>query len=60
MGGMFANAHAFNQDLNSWDISNVNYVVYMFHRAYSFNGDISSWNISNVTNLNYIFSRQII
>ncbi|MDB9989698.1 BspA family leucine-rich repeat surface protein [Flavobacteriaceae bacterium] len=39
----------FNEDISSWDVSNVNNMNGMFHGASSFNQDISSWDVSNVT-----------
>ncbi len=46
---MFKTAYAFNQDISSWDVSNVNNMAYMFY-ASAFNQDIGSWDVSNVTN----------
>ena len=40
---------SFNQDISSWDMSNVKNMVFMFSNAKSFNQDISSWDVSNVT-----------
>ena len=53
---MFKNATAYNQDISSWDVSNVNYMYAMFNGATGFNQDISSWDVSNVTNMSYMFS----
>ena len=47
---MFYNAFSFNQDLSSWDVSNVSLMSGMFYNARSFNQDLSSWNVTNVTN----------
>jgi surface protein len=41
----------FNQDISSWDVSNVTNMNYMFASGSSFNQDISSWDVSNVTNM---------
>jgi len=46
----------FNQDLSSWDVSNVTAMAYMFTYASAFNGDISLWDVSSVTSLAYMFS----
>ena len=48
-GGMF-HEH-FNQDLSSWDVSNVTNMYGMFENATSFNQDLSAWDVSNVTNM---------
>ncbi|BDT03726.1 hypothetical protein SHM_13720 [Spiroplasma ixodetis] len=37
-----------NQDLSSWDTSNVTNMNWMFHGAISFNQNISNWDVSNV------------
>ena len=44
----------FNQDISSWDVSNVTDMSSMFIGT-PFNQDISFWNVSNVTNMNYMF-----
>ena len=49
-------ASSFNQDISSWNVSNVTEMNVMFSDASSFNQDISSWNVSNVTNMRYMFS----
>ena len=46
---------AFNQDISSWDVSNVNDMNSMFSNAHSFNKDISKWDVSNVTQMNRMF-----
>jgi surface protein len=47
---MFYNAHAFNQDISSWNVSKVSTMSYMFYNAHAFNQDIDSWDISSLTN----------
>ena len=49
MKSMFWVSTAFNQDINSWDVSNVTNMESMFFYA-DFNQDISSWSVDNVTN----------
>jgi surface protein len=55
MSYMFLNTNAFNQDLSSWDVSNVTAMRNMFTEANAFNQDLSSWNVSNVTDMGYMF-----
>jgi surface protein len=50
MSSLFSCAIAFNQDISSWDTSNVRNMALMFANADSFNQDLSSWNTSNITN----------
>ena len=38
----------FNQDISSWDVSNVEDMRVMFWGNKSFNRDLSSWNVTNV------------
>ena len=47
----------FNQDISSWDVSNVTDMSYMFKNLSNspFNQDISSWNVANVTNMYEMF-----
>ncbi|MDP4040822.1 BspA family leucine-rich repeat surface protein [Mycoplasma mycoides] len=45
---MFEYATNFNQDISTWDTSNVEHMDSMFYGATSFNQDLSKWNTSNV------------
>jgi surface protein len=38
---------SFNQDISSWDVSNVTEMTTMFANSSSFNQDLSSWNVEN-------------
>ncbi len=52
---MFRDASSFTQDLNGWDVSQVQQMSAMFWGAGNFNGNISSWNTGAVTSMNSIF-----
>jgi surface protein len=45
-----------NQDISSWDVSNVTDMYSMFYNCYEFDQDIGYWDVSNVTNMNDMFS----
>ena len=45
----------FNQDISSWDVSNVTNMYEMFENASSFNQPIGNWDVSNVTNMYEMF-----
>jgi len=56
MSDMFNGATSFNQDVSSWDVSNVANMSGLFLAATSFNQEISNWDVSNVTDMSFIFS----
>tara|TARA_B100000927_G_scaffold273176_1_gene251381 strand:+ start:117 stop:1298 length:1182 start_codon:yes stop_codon:yes gene_type:complete len=47
--------HEFNQNITSWDLSNVTDMSFMFYSARAFNQDIGIWDVSNVKNMEGLF-----
>ena len=48
---------SFNQNISSWDVSNVTNMEDMFWSAEAFNQPIGLWDVSNVTNMEKMFYR---
>jgi surface protein len=53
---MFYGASVFNQDVSSWDTTNITTFEYMFRDAPLFNQDVSGWNTASVTNMRGMFN----
>ncbi len=45
---MFLGASQFNQDLSTWDVSNVRIMTGMFAGSVLFDQDLAKWDVSNV------------
>ncbi|WJG70000.1 BspA family leucine-rich repeat surface protein [Spiroplasma ixodetis] len=45
---IFTRAKSFNQDLSTWDVSNVRIMTGMFADSVLFDQDLSKWDVSNV------------
>ena len=54
MRDLFKNNTTFNQDISTWDVSNVTDMVGMFRNT-PFDQPIGDWDVSNVTNMEYMF-----
>ena len=54
MSNLLLNNSTFNQDISTWDVSNVTDMSYMFYDA-TFNQPIGNWDVSNVTNMDSMF-----
>jgi surface protein len=52
---MFGNAWAFNQNIDSWNTSNVTNMGSMFSSATTFNQNLASWDIDQVTDFTGMF-----
>ncbi|WP_109829768.1 BspA family leucine-rich repeat surface protein [Reichenbachiella versicolor] len=51
VSGMFYSAYSFNQDISSWDVSNIITMDGMFFKALTFNQNLNKWSVSNVTSM---------
>ena len=53
----FSDATAFNQDISSWDVSNVTNIAGMFRYASAFNQDLTKWCVTKFTSEPSFFSQ---
>jgi surface protein len=57
---MFEGCTLFNQDLSSWDTSNVINLNFLLQNCPAFDQDLSSWNISSLTQAtNFLINGQL-
>lgn len=52
---LFWEDEEFNDNISSWDVSNVTDMKALFYGAISFNQDLSYWDVSKVKNMQYMF-----
>jgi len=55
MSSFFEDKTEFNQNISSWDLSNVIDMSRMFDSARSFNQPLNNWDVSNVINMQAMF-----
>ena len=55
MSFMFYHAYTFNDDVSSWDTSNVLDMNLMFQNAHAFDKPLNTWNVSKVKNMGAMF-----
>jgi hypothetical protein len=54
---MFDSALVFNQDLSTWDMSNVINTHAMLRNAHSFDQPLEQWDVSNVKDMSFMFHK---
>ena len=59
MNNMFISAFVFNQNINTWDVSNVTNMIQMFAAAFAFDQPLNNWNVSNVNTMEGMFTSAI-
>ena len=53
---MTGKANAFNQDIGSWNVSNVEFLQGMFNFNPNFNQNLNSWDVAKVTRMDNMFA----
>ena len=51
----FRHCESFNQNIDTWNVSNITNMSGMFYGCTNFNQNINNWNVSNVTNMYGMF-----
>lgn len=54
MSSLFFGLESFNENISSWDVSNVEYMSFMFYDAKKFNSPLR-WDVRNVKYMNSMF-----
>ena len=52
---MFTNCFIFNENLNSWDVSNLTSLVQIFNNCKAFNYPLDNWQVGSVVDLSSLF-----
>ena len=55
LNNIFQDDSTFNQDISSWDVSNIPAMVNLFNNATLFDQDIGNWDVDSVTNMQGLF-----
>ncbi|NDF37207.1 MAG: BspA family leucine-rich repeat surface protein, partial [Euryarchaeota archaeon] len=55
LNNFFQDDSTFNQDISSWDVSNIPAMVNLFNNASQFNQNIGGWDVDSVTNMQGLF-----
>lgn len=57
LNSTFRNARSFNQNINSWNVENVQSLRNTFEGATTFNQPLDGWDVSNVLDMSYLFKQ---
>jgi surface protein len=60
MSSLFLNKSSFNQNISSWDVSNVTSMQSMFEVASSFNQPLDDWDVSQVIDMSFMFGGALV
>ncbi len=56
LASMFYGASSFNQDIDHWDVANINDMSSMFNLAVEFNQSLNNWDVSQVQDMSSMFA----